>query len=354
MFKQLWLAFRRDKWKLLALFVGTLIVCYIPVWSGWIALKTGLPWSIIRKIILVEDVGVQILVFGALGLLPYWASDTRLTKQNRSSLITWVILIGVWAILYYCLWQLLPRQLMTSWRKALFHGGDFCWVYFGVCTSFIWRALKALIFLSFFPLMLSVLTKCTALQAMIRIPYHWGKGLVFGLLWALYVYGYVWVGSVLLLPSLAGALPKWKQNAFLLAFMALWTLMTYFFAVYEQRHPKKEKALSTSKIPPKDPALPPAPQQNPESKVFFDAMLAHDEAKVQQMITSNPELVRAVAPVKGNTALHVAAWNGWTNIATMILFVDKNTRLIQNSDGKYPFELAQQQGNLELAQLLKL
>ena len=64
--------------------------------------------------------------------------------------------------------------------------------------------------------------------------------------------------------------------------------------------------------------------------------------------------MRAVSPVKGNTALHVAAWNGWTNIATMILFVEKNDRMIQNTDGKYPFELAQQQGHAELAQLLKL
>lgn len=352
MFKQLWLAFKRDKWKLLALFVGTLIVCYIPVWSGWIALKTGLPWSVLQWIILVEVLFVQILVFGALGLLPYWACNTRLTKQTRSPLIVWVTLISIWAVLY-CLWQLLPRQLMVSWRNALFHGGDFCWVYFGVCTSFIWRALKALIFLSFFPMLLAVLENRSIFQAVGRIFFHWGKGIVFGLLWALYVYGYVWVGSILLLPSFAGALPKWKQNAFLLAFMALWALMTYLFAVYQQSHPKKEKSLPTPETRSKDPARPTAPQQSPESKVFFDAMLAHDETKVKQMITEHPELVRAIAPVKGNTALHVAAWNGWTNIATMILFVDKDTRLIQNSDGKYPFELAQEQGHMELAQLLK-
>ena len=134
----------------------------------------------------------------------------------------------------------------------------------------------------------------------------------------------------------------------------LFIVVVYFFWVWISNEAQIVQQMKIDSCPNTQPEQLEEPlQKNDVVESFFKAIIAQDENAIQKMIAAHPHLVREQSSVKGNTALHVAALNGWANIARIILFVDQNTRFVRNAEGKYPWELAQEKGHEDLAQQIK-
>lgn len=355
MLRQVAAALSRDQWKIVFLLLSALFLTYLPNWTGWIALKMGISRSLIGLLMLAEIWLAKIWVPAGLGLTVYWASGTRLNRQSIKPLLIWILLWSGW-VLAYGLSMQMPAKTILSWRDTLFPVSSFCWVYFGLCFTFFWRLLNVLLWLLFFPMMVAVLEKCSLKQAFSRISRHRRKEIAFWIAMIVYIAGYLIISLALSLPGSA-PLPGWVSPLSLLAFMTGWIVMTYCFAVYNENYPKpfprpaapanesarQEAAAASSR--PADLAAQPA--------AFFERLLVQDTPALQQMLAENPHLTQAVSAAKGNTPLHIAAWNGWDEIAAVIMQANPKAKHLQNADGKYPFELAQEQGHVQLAQQLR-
>ena len=98
---------------------------------------------------------------------------------------------------------------------------------------------------------------------------------------------------------------------------------------------------------PRRPTLSPTPTITP----FLKAVMDNNLQKAQELLPSW-EIHRPYAP-NGNTPLHIAVWNGYTDMVKLLLAqpdIDKN---IQNLAGKTPLDLAEEKHFEEIICLLK-
>lgn len=100
------------------------------------------------------------------------------------------------------------------------------------------------------------------------------------------------------------------------------------------------------------PNIPPA-YLPPASKItpLLEAIIHNNIQQLKELLPSN-EINRAYAG-NGNTPLHIAAWNGYTEIAQLLLEQPGINKESKNLAGKTPLDLAREQGHPQIVDLLK-
>ena len=87
------------------------------------------------------------------------------------------------------------------------------------------------------------------------------------------------------------------------------------------------------------------------STPLYLLVLSKDTSKIQQALQNGAD-VNETYPTNGNTALHIAALNGYTDIIPLLLAwpgIDKNRK---NNDGKTALDLALEHNQMQAARLL--
>ncbi len=116
---------------------------------------------------------------------------------------------------------------------------------------------------------------------------------------------------------------------------------------------------TTSVVPP--PAFPPAvfpPSETPTPKVsptitpLLGAIITGDIALVQTALADHPEQLNTAYAQNGNTPLHVAALNGYTNIVRLLLEHPNLDTTHTNNAGHTALDLAREKGFTEIVLLL--
>ena len=331
MFVQLLVLLKRDKWKLLV-FLGS--VLFVQSLGG--GLLPPLPRMIVLNIVAVS-----------IGILAYWAKN--LPVQRIAPWAFWGSLFVIIRLLQFAInsW-VLPSMLQDGtlsmsemMRTATIFSGIFG-VLFGLVYFFL------------FPFMMSVWNNVGIIEGYKQAVNQWGKWLVFGGL--IFLKGLIPAWKILTLHLLVLELFNWLAN------WVLWIIIFYVFSIWvrpsgfstqhvisgpyepkvaQQAASTQQKIVTSNSIHPLD------------VKDFFNILLAQDIPAIQAKLTQQPSLARSVWPSNGNTPLHVAAWNGWTDIVKLLLQTDNETRQILNQAGKYPYDLALEKGHTDIADLLK-
>ncbi len=119
-------------------------------------------------------------------------------------------------------------------------------------------------------------------------------------------------------------------------------------------HRRRKKA-SHAKHQQKNPPLHAQPQEQFPKKgntsPVYMMVLSQDLDKVKQALLNGAD-VNAPYPENGNTPLHIAALNGYTEIVKLLLaqpYIDKN---IKNKEGKTALDLAKERNRTEVFHLL--
>ena len=86
---------------------------------------------------------------------------------------------------------------------------------------------------------------------------------------------------------------------------------------------------------------------------LFDAILTKNIDSVKIILQDHPEHLNTAYAQNGNTPLHVAALNGYTEIVRLLLEQPGIDTTRKNNDGKTALDLAQEKGFAEIAGLLQ-
>ena len=319
MWKQTCLRLRQDFYKWISL-VFILVICH--------QLIRWLPFGLTMGIFLFLPV--------CLGIPLYWAN-----RQKFSPLAPWifwsVLLVGVKSFRLLVSAVLLPAWLQNPSiplaQTALRSNQLFL----------IGNILLIIVYIILFPCMLSVWEQGTIWGGYKRTIDHWKKFLVFILL----------VICKDFLPFLTFITTKLLGKAGSSFFMdalnwALWIVILYFFAIWVAQFPCKKNSLQSSKRQPAQVISADLIQK------FFSAVAAQKLDAVRQYIEQFPLLIYAVSSETGNTALHLAALNGWSEMASLLAAAEPNCLRVKNNMNKYPYELAQEKGFDEVAHALRI
>lgn len=85
---------------------------------------------------------------------------------------------------------------------------------------------------------------------------------------------------------------------------------------------------------------------------LLNAILSAKSETVQVVLFEHPEQLNTAYAQNGNTPLHVAALNGYTEIVRLLLEQPGIDKTIKNNDGKIALDLAQEKGFAEITELL--
>ena len=85
---------------------------------------------------------------------------------------------------------------------------------------------------------------------------------------------------------------------------------------------------------------------------LLNAIIAKDLDTIRTTLTEYPEQLNTAYAQNGNTPLHVAALNGYTEIVRLLLAQPGIDKTLKNNDGKTALDLAQEKGLTEIAELL--
>ncbi len=119
---------------------------------------------------------------------------------------------------------------------------------------------------------------------------------------------------------------------------------------------KKIKNLALSTTTQRVSSTPPIPQTLPISHTItpvLESILSNDPALVRTALQDHPKELNTAYSQNGNTPLHVAALNGYTDIVRILLEQPGIDTSRTNNDGKTALDLAQAKKFTEIAQLLE-
>lgn len=86
---------------------------------------------------------------------------------------------------------------------------------------------------------------------------------------------------------------------------------------------------------------------------LLDAVVSNNIDDVRLILTEYPEQLNIVYAQNGNTPLHVASWNGYTEIVRILLEQPGIDKIRKNNDGKTARDMALEKNFSEIAELLK-
>ena len=86
---------------------------------------------------------------------------------------------------------------------------------------------------------------------------------------------------------------------------------------------------------------------------LLEAILTKEADSVRTALENHPEQLNTAYAQNGNTPLHVAALNGYTEMVRLLLAQPGIDKAIKNKDGKTALALAQEKGLDEIAALLQ-
>ena len=341
-------ALQRDKWK-------------IAVWLGVMLIVTmGIPW-IMEKILLTalgpavyvplarvwNVVGgiATVLVF----LWPIFAvtglAQIAQYKKHWVLLLVSCIIGAVWSLVVAFLAPLIGVAFRTLLVKIL---PSAVWQY-PISTVCILVAVAVLVtFIIWSPItVLGLEVFCLSIwkdqpwtKSLRQFGSHWGKFILLNLTVSM-----VWFVGLLFVTWLSELLGgKFPPIMATIVFFGGWLVCVYWIYAWVMSTSQTAKEMAQT---PKEEF----PQE--VVKEFFNAVLAQNTEAIKASLSFEPKLAKCVWPDNGNTALHVAAWNGWNDIATLLLDADASICQVKNAAGKYPFELAREKGFDELAKRLE-
>ena len=130
------------------------------------------------------------------------------------------------------------------------------------------------------------------------------------------------------------------------------TIIAMFVSAFKDTKNKLQQKKEEPSIPKQKSALPPPPRTW-DITPLFEAILANDIKKAHQEIERNSKQVNLIYAQNGNTPLHVAALNGYTEIVRLLLAQPGIDKTLKNNDGKTAQDLALEKGFAEIVELLK-
>ena len=86
---------------------------------------------------------------------------------------------------------------------------------------------------------------------------------------------------------------------------------------------------------------------------LLNSVLTRELSIVRQILAAHPEHLNTAYAQNGNTPLHVAALNGYTEIVRLLLEQPGLDKTRKNKDGKTALDLAQEKNLTEIIALLK-
>ena len=86
---------------------------------------------------------------------------------------------------------------------------------------------------------------------------------------------------------------------------------------------------------------------------LLNAIISNDIPLVKKIIESAPGQINIIYSGNGNTPLHVAAFNGHTEIVRLLLAQPNIDTTILNQEQKTAFDIATEKGYTEISSLLK-
>ena len=119
----------------------------------------------------------------------------------------------------------------------------------------------------------------------------------------------------------------------------------------------KKQGNLPSGIPPmqlkSSPKVPDVPTSVFKLTELLQAVLTGDVDFVKAALENHPEFLNTAYAQNGNTPLHVAALNGYTEIVRLLLAQPGIDKTLKNNDGKTAQDLALEKGFAEIAQMLE-
>ena len=112
---------------------------------------------------------------------------------------------------------------------------------------------------------------------------------------------------------------------------------------------KKDLSAHATNANPKEKKLSISNQITP----LLNSIISGDLALVQTALTDHPEQLNTAYAQNGNTPLHVAALNGYTDIVRLLLEQPGIDTTRTNNEGKTALDLAREKGHSEISQLLE-
>ena len=157
---------------------------------------------------------------------------------------------------------------------------------------------------------------------------------------------------------------------FLILLLLVAPILLVFWLLYKSNQPIIESKNTTApsvsaleELPqpkPQESNLPSAeqPQNEPlRSSIklteLLQAVLTGDMDFVKAALENHPEFLNTAYAQNGNTPLHVAALNGYTEIVRLLLAQPGIDKTLKNNDGKTAQDLALEKGFAEIAQMLE-
>lgn len=128
---------------------------------------------------------------------------------------------------------------------------------------------------------------------------------------------------------------------------------TRFNVIFRKKKKIVQKpSISTETLPLKSPILV-TNTSSPTITPLLGAIITGDIALVQTALTDHPEELNTAYAQNGNTPLHVAALNGYTDIIRLLLAQPGIDTTRTNNEGKTALDLAHEKGFEEIVQLLE-
>lgn len=199
---------------------------------------------------------------------------------------------------------------------------------------------------------LHTLTICTVLglflfliAAVSVVPLMKGSGTTFSDLWSMGSNCPTCVG--LLLPIfIASPILLFPWLIFLISVVGVLATSVSLIVRFGLHHRNKHKIANS-------PTKPTPPVLSKQITPLLEAIIGKDITAVRSALAEHPEHLNAAYAQNGNTPLHVAALNGYTEIVRLLLEQPGIDKTRKNKDGKTALDLAQEKNFTEIAELLK-